>query len=108
MTTSKSPHTEHTPQDSQNSKKAKLKFVNTGDEFELPNDSPIIEASQEAGVPFGCENGLCGTCCITILKGAQNLSDPNEQETDFFGSGNTKERLACQVRIKCGEVEATF
>lgn len=87
---------------------ATLKFDHNAEEIELPDDSPIAEICEEAGVPFACTEGVCGTCVIEILEGAENLSAPTQEEEDFLGSGTCRERLACQCRIKKGQVRITF
>lgn len=87
---------------------AKLVFDHNGEEVELPEDSPIAEACEGAGVPFACTEGVCGTCVIEIKEGKENLSAPTQEEEDFLGSGTCDERLACQCRIKQGRVRINF
>lgn len=87
---------------------AKLIFDHNGDEIELEDDSPIAEACEEAGVPFACTEGVCGTCVIEIKSGHENLSSPTQEEEDFLGEGCRGERLACQCRIKNGNVRVSF
>lgn len=87
---------------------AKLIFDHNGDEIELPDDSPIAEVCEEAGVPFACTEGVCGTCVIVIKEGKDNLSQPTQEEEDFLGEGTCDERLACQCRIKKGNVKISF
>lgn len=86
----------------------KLIFDHSGDEVELPDDSPIAEVCEEAGVPFACTEGVCGTCVIEIKEGKDNLSPPTQEEEDFLGEGTCDERLACQCKIKKGSVRITF
>jgi ferredoxin len=87
---------------------AKLIFDHNGEEVDLPNDSPLAEVCEEAGVPFACTEGVCGTCVIVIKEGRDNLSPPTQEEEDFLGEGNCDERLACQCRIKQGNVKISF
>jgi len=87
---------------------AKLVFDHSGEEVELDDGAPIAEACEEAGVPFACTEGVCGTCVIEIKEGKENLSNPTQEEKDFLGDGTTDERLACQCRIKCGQVRISF
>ncbi|MBA3238241.1 MAG: (2Fe-2S)-binding protein [Parachlamydiaceae bacterium] len=87
---------------------AKLIFDHNGEEIELDEDSPIAEACEEAGVPFACTEGVCGTCVIEIKSGKENLSPPTQEEEDFLGEGCRDERLACQCRIKNGNVRVSF
>lgn len=87
---------------------AKLIFDHSGDEIELEEGAAIAEACEEAGVPFACTEGVCGTCVIEIKDGRENLSRPTQEELDFLGDGTCDERLACQCRIKQGTVKITF
>ena len=87
---------------------AKLILDHNKEEIELPDGSPITEACEEAGVPFACTEGVCGTCVIEIKEGKENLSDPTTEEEDFLGEGTRDERLACQCKIKCGQVRISF
>jgi ferredoxin len=87
---------------------ATLKFDQSGEEVELPDNSPISEACEEAGVPFACTEGVCGTCVIEIKEGKENLTPPTKEEEDFLGEGTSHERLACQCKIKSGRVKICF
>ena len=84
----------------------KIINIKTGKSEELENGDSIRNACEKLGVPFGCEKGICGTCMIDILEGENNLSELTEQEKDL--SRSKKHRLACQCKIKKGEVEIGF
>lgn len=86
---------------------SKLVFETTHEEKELPDGSPIAEACEEAGVPFACTEGICGTCIIEVVEGMDNLTPFTQEEIDFLGQQN-KERLACQCKIKGGCVKVKF
>lgn len=86
---------------------ANLKFRDTQEEIELKDGSPIAEACEQAGVPFACTEGVCGTCVIEVVDGMENLSDFTQEEQDFLGAMD-RERLACQCKIKCKSVTITF
>jgi ferredoxin len=86
---------------------AKLIFDDSGDEVQIGDNSPIAEACEEAGVPFACTEGVCGTCVIEVLEGMENLSEFTQEEKDFLGALD-RERLACQCKIKCNSVKITF
>ena len=87
---------------------ATLKFDHNEEEVELEDGSPIAEACEEAGVPFACTEGVCGTCVIEIKEGKENLTPPTKEEEDFLGEGTCHERLACQCKIKQGRVRISF
>jgi len=86
---------------------AKLVFDDTGEEKVLEDGSPIAEVCEEAGVPFACTEGVCGTCVIEVTEGMENLSEFTEEEEDFLGDLDN-ERLACQCKIKGGRVKINF
>lgn len=86
---------------------AKLIFKPTGEEKEIEDGSPLQQICEEAGVPFACTEGVCGTCVIEVEEGMENLSDFTQEEKDFLGDLN-KERLACQCKIKGGCVKINF
>lgn len=86
---------------------AKIIFDGTNEEADLPDGAPIAESCEQAGVPFACTEGVCGTCVIEVKEGMENLSDFNQAEADFLGDLD-KERLACQCKIKSGLVKIKF
>lgn len=85
----------------------KLIFADTGDEFEIAEGEPIAPCCEEAGVPFACTEGVCGTCVIEVQEGMENLSDYSQEERDFLGEMG-KERLACQCKMKNGITKIKF
>lgn len=86
---------------------AKLIFQDTKEEVEIPDGEEIASVCEQAGVPFACTEGVCGTCVIEVTEGMENLSDFNQAEADFLGDLQ-KERLACQCRIRGGCVRIKF
>lgn len=87
---------------------AKLIFEHSGEEFDLEDNAPIKDYCEEAGVPFACTEGVCGTCVVQVVDGEDRLSEPTQEEKDFLGDDILDERLACQCRIKDGQVTLTF
>lgn len=85
----------------------KLIFEDTGEEFEIEDGAPIAELCEEAGVPFACTEGVCGTCVIEVKEGMENLSEFTQEEEDFLGELE-HERLACQCKLKGGCVKISF
>lgn len=85
----------------------KLIFEDTNEEIELPEGERIQQACEEAGVPFACTEGCCGTCVIEVVDGMENLSPFTQEEQDFLGEMEC-ERLACQCKLKQGEVKIKF
>ncbi|HTZ41878.1 MAG TPA: 2Fe-2S iron-sulfur cluster binding domain-containing protein [Candidatus Omnitrophota bacterium] len=82
---------------------SKITNAETGKSEELKEGENIRNAAEKLGIPFGCEEGICGTCMIDILEGEDNLSELTEQEKDLMR--DKKHRLACQCRIKKGNVK---
>jgi len=88
---------------------ATLIFQGTDESVELSDGEPIREACENAGLPFACSGGLCGTCIVRIIDGYENLSEPTSAELDFLGpEGVKEERMACQCQIMKGTVTITF
>ncbi|MFZ4773385.1 MAG: 2Fe-2S iron-sulfur cluster-binding protein [Chlamydiia bacterium] len=98
---------------------AKLVVLDRGKEIELgelKEGDSIKGCCEEAGVPFACEEGICGTCIVEVMEGADCLSEYNEAEEDFLGpkpavckAGQGVERLACQCKIaSSGTVKFRF
>ncbi|MEX0932990.1 MAG: 2Fe-2S iron-sulfur cluster-binding protein [Candidatus Pacearchaeota archaeon] len=81
----------------------KITNSKTNESREISENSEIKQGCEELGVPFQCTDGICGTCMIDITKGEENLSELTEQEEDL--ERDKKHRLACQCKIKKGDVE---
>lgn len=83
---------------------AKIILDNTDTkEIELDDGSEIRSACEELGVEFGCKNGFCRTCEVTVLEGYDNLSPMTENEE--FISLIKPRRLMCQCKIKQGTIK---
>lgn len=74
------------------------KIILNDEEIDIPPKESLKEPLEEAGIPFCCEEGVCGTCVIEVEKGMEHLSPFTEEEGDFLGELET-ERLACQCKI---------
>jgi len=75
-------------------------------EHDLPDGTRIDSVCEDGGVPFSCNSGVCGTCQIEVLEGADNLGELNEEEIEL-GMDRHK-RLSCQCVIKSGTVKITY
>ncbi|MEK6760827.1 MAG: 2Fe-2S iron-sulfur cluster-binding protein [Nanoarchaeota archaeon] len=84
----------------------KLTYKKTGDSRDVKDGEKIKNAAEEMGVLFGCEDGICGTCMIDVVKGEKNFTDLTQPEKDL--ERDATHRLACQCRIKKGEVVIDF
>tara|TARA_A100001015_G_C14853850_1_gene657588 strand:+ start:515 stop:769 length:255 start_codon:yes stop_codon:yes gene_type:complete len=76
------------------------------EEIEITDGENIVDAIEEAGVPIGCSNGVCGTCEVEVLEGESNLNELTEEEEDLGMEGN--KRLGCQCVIKTGTVKLEY
>ena len=74
--------------------------------IEVPDGEKIVNYIEEAGVPIGCSNGVCGTCEVEVLEGMAHLSPRNQEEEDLGMEGDR--RLGCQCVITGGMVKLTY
>ncbi len=61
----------------------------------------IVEASGSA-LPFGCRDGECGTCIVSIESGMEFLSPMTDKEVavmKMLNEKSPKARLSCQMKI---------
>ena len=82
------------------------KLIIDGVEYELADGAMIDEVCENSGIPFSCNSGVCGTCQIEIIEGAENLTELNEEEEELGMDRNN--RLSCQCRIKNDIVKITY
>lgn len=74
-------------------------------EIKVKEGDSIMSACEGLGVPFSCRVGICGICKIDVESGVENLSEKTDEEKVLV-KGN--QRLACQCKIKKGEVKIKF
>jgi ferredoxin len=87
----------------------KVTLLPGGQSAEVPPDTLLLDAGEEAGVEMeaGCFNCSCGTCAVAIASGMENLEPPTDEELNVLDQWNKdpdKYRLTCCVKIKQGEV----
>ena len=74
-------------------------------ESEVPVGSSILEAAQKVDAPEGFACGgvcACSTCHVYVTKGAELLSDQEEEEEDILDKAfdvRAESRLGCQCRL---------
>ena len=90
---------------------AKVRFKGFG-EIEVPVGTSVLQAAQKCGAPEGFACGgvcACSTCHVYVTKGAQLLSEQEDEEADILDKAfdvRAQSRLGCQSKIaKDGEVE---
>ncbi|MCK5215478.1 MAG: (2Fe-2S)-binding protein [Candidatus Omnitrophica bacterium] len=82
------------------------KLIIENNEYDLADGSPIAPSCQDAGIPFNCNTGMCGSCLIQILAGKENLNELAPEEIDLGLDGD--KRLACLCVIQEGTVKITY
>lgn len=75
-----------------------VEFVDEGRTLEIPENQPILEAAEEAGLtpPYQCRMGVCGVCCGMIVE-----DGVVEQTEGMFLSDSEKEEgyaLTCVAK----------
>lgn len=87
-----------------------VNVVPSGHQFTTQTGESILDAAERQGIalPYGCRNGMCGSCAGTLLSGA--VTYPAEMED--VGDGSPDNRcLTCKavpssdIRIQIHEVE---
>ena len=87
---------------------AKIIFENLNQEYDIEDNSLIIEPCEKAGVVFACGYaGICGSCIVEVIEGMENLCEFTEEEKNLLDPNENK-RLACKCTIKSGTVKLTF
>jgi len=76
------------------------------EEYQVKDGDLLTAPCEKAGIPFNCNTGICGSCLVKVLEGAENLSELTEEENDF--GLDEKSRLACVCKILKGTVKLTF
>jgi len=63
----------------------------------LLNDVPVYKAFDEK---INCRgNGLCGTCVVEVVEGADKLSPPTRREQFKLKGQPASRRLSCQCQV---------
>lgn len=82
----------------------RVRLEPSGRILEVPRKSNLLRILQEAQIPVGSScggKGICASCKIIILNGADNLSTPNDIELDLKERNGLSEhdRISCQSQI---------
>ena len=89
---------------------AKVTYKNTNQSVEILDGSNLKQVIRDNSwnIPFGCEEGICGTCLVRVVSGMENLSELSDKEKmtlPAMGLMDGIHRLACQCTILGGELE---
>jgi len=90
-----------------------IRFLNDDIEHHVEVGASLQSAANDAdaGLPFGCRAGTCGTCAIRVVKGGESLEDRGFVEDDTLGVVGVDDpsaRLACQVFVGDGDLEIEY
>ena len=89
----------------------RVKVEPSGHEFTAESNEAILDAAERQGIalPYGCRNGMCGSCSGTLISG--NVSYPGEDEIEIDSASNScltcKAIAASDIVIRLHEVEST-
>lgn len=92
----------------------KITFKNTGETFEVPAGTSVLECAIDHNIPLNHDCGgncACTTCHLFVEDGAQNLESMSEDERGLLEANDKldeKSRLGCQARIKSGAVVVRY
>ena len=81
----------------------KVTFKTDNITVDVPAGTRLFEVADqvEASLPFGCRDGLCGTCIMIVLEGIENLQpmSDDERETLENDEADENQRLGCQAVV---------
>ena len=87
---------------------ASINFIPDKVVHQIADGSRLIEICDETGVSlsFGCTEGSCGVCELTVLEGRRNLSKLTDEEKNYLLPEDLDKgmRLGCQIKIRKGEI----
>jgi len=82
----------------------KVTFLVNGAVFEAAPGETFLDLCQQNHTPhdFGCTVGSCGTCCLTLESGAENVDPPTDEELETVEMRTSVKgaRLGCQLVIR--------
>lgn len=88
--------------------KAEVTFLDINKTVVVSTGTRVIEVSEKmgAGLVYGCREGDCGTCIMTVVEGWENLSQPSVIEDKILreNAAGRHQRLACQAQVLGGKV----
>lgn len=91
---------------------AKVVFQPDNVTHECEDGMSLIDICEEVEVSlsFGCTEGTCGVCELTVLEGRENLSKITEEEKDYLYEEDLEGgmRLGCQVKVRKGDIVLTW
>jgi len=81
----------------------KVTFKTDNITVDVPAGTRLAEVADqvEASLPFGCRDGLCGTCIMIVLEGIENLQPMSDDERETLENyeADENQRLGCQAVV---------
>ena len=91
---------------------ASINFIPDKVIHHIEDGSRLIDICDEINVSlgFGCTEGSCGVCELTVLDGKINLSKVTDEEKNYLLPEDLDQgmRLGCQLKVRKGEVSLTW
>ncbi len=92
---------------------ARVIVKNDGVAIEVPDGAHLLPYLWERTmIPRGCEDGTTPICACVILRGEENLNTKSHVEIVTLANAgypnSSRNRLACQLYIRKGEVEIEY
>ncbi len=88
---------------------ATINFIPDSIKHEVEDGTRLIELCDEidSSLSFGCTEGSCGVCELTVVSGMKNLSRVTEEEENYLLEEDLAigMRLGCQLAVRKGLVE---
>jgi len=84
----------------------KVRFIDQDVEVEVPVGTSLLQAAEKGEAPEGSACGgvcACSTCHVYVEKGAELLSEAEEDEEDILDKAfdvRMNSRLGCQAKIE--------
>jgi ferredoxin len=91
---------------------ATITFIPDNVVHDITDGSQLIDICDEIDVSlsFGCTEGSCGVCELTVELGRNNLSKVTDEEKNYLLPEDLVQgmRLGCQLKIRKGDVSLTW
>lgn len=91
---------------------ARIVFKPENRTHEVEDGTSLIDVCEEIDTrfSFGCTEGSCGVCELTVLEGMKNASKVTAEEKEYLLPEDLEKgmRLGCQLKIRKGEVVITW
>lgn len=81
----------------------KVTFKTDNITVEVAAGTSLVDVADqvEASLPFGCRDGLCGTCIMTVLEGLDQMAPMSDDERETLENyeATPNQRLGCQTNV---------